>query len=261
MAGWLMALSDRLVLAQFVSLAQLGIYGLAFQVASIMYMVGTAANTAWTPFLFKRDAAEGAGAKERLANLTTYYVLLLFWVALALALVVPAVIEALTPPEYWGAIIPASLLIWGMLFGALSSHQFNVLMLRERTGWVPVLTLVAGAFSVGVNVALVPHFGILGSAAVSCASSGLLLLMSWALARRSYEIPYEYRRLGLILAATALVYVTGLMVSLPSPWVELGVRGAVVLLLPAVLATVGFFSAGERERMSAWLAHLRMGQT
>ena len=49
---WVLNVSDRVVLQRFVPLADVGIYSLGYQIASILQLLAFSASNAWSPFFF-----------------------------------------------------------------------------------------------------------------------------------------------------------------------------------------------------------------
>src|SRR5262249_14514467 len=157
------------------------------QFGLVMAIVGMGANNAWTPFLFRHDAERGEAARPELARLATVYVLALCWIGLAIALFVRPALRLLTPPAYHGAESVAVWLVVGSLVAAVYTIPVNFLFLKSHTKWAPVLTVSAGAANIALNLWLVPRYGIRAAAWSTVATYALLLVLSWAVARRLFR--------------------------------------------------------------------------
>jgi len=249
LASWILELSDRLILERYVPLEELGLYSLGYQFGLIMTMVATAINNAWVPFLFKADAQQGEAVKPHLARMVTYYTLILSWIALGLALLAKDAILLLTTPSFYGAHRVIPWIIGGLLLSGLYYIPVNYLFLKSKTGWIPLVTILSGAVNVGLNLWLTPFYGIMAAAWSTFLSYGVMLVSTWLLAQQMYFFPYEYKRLGQILLAAIGVFLVGNALSFSSLIVDIIVRGTVWLVFPIVLATLGFFTIKEREKI------------
>lgn len=246
-AGWILALSDRVILERAVPLDQVGLYGVGFQIASVVTVAGYALNSAWNPFVFRSDAAEGEAARPRLARLATYFVAVTAAVALAVALGAGDLLRLLSAPAYREAEGVVPWLAGGLFLGAIYAIPVSFLFLRSKTTWIPILTIAAGLGSAGLNVVLAPRHGIVAAGWASLAANALLLLLVWRTAQSVYRLPYEYGRILRVFAVAAAVYAASRLIP-AEPWLPtLAARAAVWAAFPLVLAVTGFFTAGERR--------------
>lgn len=248
LAGWVLELSDRVILERYVSLGELGLYAIGYQFGTVMTLIASAINYAWVPFLFKLDAQEGESAKPRLARLVTYYTLALLWTALGLVLLVNELLIVLTAPGYHSAYRIVPWVVGGLLMNGLYFIPVNFLFLKAKTGLVPLVTISSGIVNVGLNLWLVPAYGIMAAAWATFVAYSIMLIMVWIASQRVYPFPFEYKRLGHIALATVMLAVIGSNLRFSSITLETVAHGAVWLSLPVVLAVTGFLTSGEKEQ-------------
>jgi O-antigen/teichoic acid export membrane protein len=248
LATWVLMLSDRAIIERFVSLEQLGLYSLGYMYGSIMNVVAYAINSAWVPFLFKTDAQEGSAASERLAQLGTYFTLLLCFVALGVGLFSKEVIELMTDPSFHPAARVAPWIVAGVLFSGLYYFPVNFLFLKKKTAMVPIITLVSGAVDVGLNLWLVPKYGIMAAAWSALISYGLMLILAWWLGMRAYHLPYEYTRIAKIAGVTITLWLIGSLLPFPNKIVGIFGKSCIVSAFPLTLYVLGFFTLTEKQR-------------
>src|SRR3712207_5430285 len=102
--------SDRFFLSHLTDLAEVGRYELGVRIASAMVLLLTAFRTAWPAFAYSiEDEGE---ARRTYGFVLTYLVALASWVALALGLLAPWLVQVLAPAndEFWpGARVVAPL--------------------------------------------------------------------------------------------------------------------------------------------------------
>lgn len=249
LASWILELSDRSILARYTSLGDVGIYSLGYQVGTALGLLVAAFNSAWVPYLFKTLAAGGHHADRRLSRMASYYAMALTFAALGLALLVGPILRLLVAPAFQPAARITPWVVGGYLLSGLYVIPIGLLFWKEQTKRIPVVTLVAGLVNVGLNLWLIPRYGAIAAAWSTMVAYGLMLLIAWGLARGLYPFPYEYSRLGRILAMAMALYALGTLLPYPSPGLEVMGKIAVWLAFPAGLALIKVFEPAELQAL------------
>lgn len=243
--GWLLEVSDRVILERFVTLEQLGLYSIGYLLASAVFLFATTINNGLIPMVFRKMSGDEATAKEGIARLATYYAAAVCWAALGLILLSKALLWIFTVPAFYGS---AQIMPWvaaGMLMHALYLVPVNLLIARGKTWAIAFVTLSSGLLNVALNLWWVSRYGIMGAAFATVAGYALLLLLVWLAAQRAYRLRYEYLRLGtLIVAAAALMFAAN-MLSFPNSWGDALWRAALWLAFPFLLLALRFYHSGE----------------
>ena len=92
---WAINFIDRLFIAHFNGQAEVGIYSLAVRISSVIVFLMAAFQLAWPAFAYSiRDDRE---AKRTYSYVLTYLLLLMCWVALALGVLAPWLVDLLAP--------------------------------------------------------------------------------------------------------------------------------------------------------------------
>lgn len=247
LASWLLNLSDRAILERFVSLDELGLYSLGYQIGSIIGLIATSVNAAWTPFLYKKVETEGPAANRNLSRLTTYYVLGLSFIGLGLLLFARELIVIMTAPSFHAAHRIVPWVVAGVFLNGLYYVPINFLFLEKKTGLIPVVTVISGLVNVGLNLWLAPRYGIMGAAWATFVSYGLMLGLAWFIARRVYPFPYEYGRLFKIFVAVVVVIGLNYVWQSEAFLVSIAIKSMWLVAMPFILLALGFFTPAERK--------------
>jgi len=247
LAGWVLELSDRAVLQRFVSLSDLGLYSLGYQLASLLTMAATAVNLAWTPYMYGVVRERPETAASEIARMTTYYSAVLCCLGLGLALLGGDALRVLTEPEYHPAYQVVPWTVLGLLFSSLYLVPANLLFLKSRTGLIPLVTIGAGVVNVVLLLWLAPRFGIMAGAWATAGGYAMMLFLVWIAARTVFPLRYEYARLGVLLGTGAVIFLVAKALALPPNLTGAAARLALWLAFPLVLFLLGFFRSGERE--------------
>ena len=167
------------------------------------------------------------------------------WISLALGLLSPWLVRLLTAkPEYYsGSRVVALLAFGGAAWAAYTVVAIGIGRAR-RTQFNWVVTGAAAVLNVGLNLVLIPRYGMMGAAIATVAAyTTMFAAMAWH-AQRVYPVPYQWRRVVTVVGtAVAIVAVAkAVHVSLP-------VAIALSALYPLVLLPLGFYLPAERARL------------
>jgi O-antigen/teichoic acid export membrane protein len=236
--------SDRFFIAHLASLAEVGRYELGVRIASAMVLLLTAFRMAWPGFAYSIE--DDREAKATYAFVLTYLVALASWAALGLGLLAPWLVQVLAPTNeaFWpGERVVAPLAFAAALFAGYIVVSIGIGRTR-RTGFNWVITGTAAAINVGLNLALVPEYGMEGAAAASLVAFAVLFAFMAVYAQRLYPVPYQWRRVATALGAAAALTIAGKAADIP-------LAGAIALTAayPIVLLVLGFYLPEERARL------------
>jgi O-antigen/teichoic acid export membrane protein len=248
LALWAINFIDRLFIALYKGQGEVGIYSVAVRVSSATVFLLIAFRTAWPAFAYSiEDERE---ARRTYAFVLTYLVCVTSWVALGLGALAPWLVRLLARnPGFHRASEAVALLA----FGGASYAAYTVLAIgsgrarRTQLNWV--ISGAAAGVNIGLNVALIPPYGMVGAAISTVAAYVALFLGMILYAQHVYPVPYQWRRVAT--AAGAAVALTVLAAALHVP---LGVAIAIVLAYPLALLPLGFYLPAELDRVRRLVA-------
>jgi O-antigen/teichoic acid export membrane protein len=204
---WVVDLSDRFVLGQMTDQHSVGLYAVAAKIASALVLVQTMFSFAWPAFAFGIE--DDAQARRTIARGVAYVVVVCSWLATGLALLAPWLVRWLTQPEYADAAVAVGPLAFG---GAFMVAYLVITIGAARGGdtrrfWL--VPAVAAVLNVALNIALIPAWGIRGSAYATLAANAVLAVGMALLAQRVYHIPYRWLQMGAAVALGGVLAVAG----------------------------------------------------
>ena len=205
---WMTNFSDRFFLVWLADVAEAGIYSVGVRIASAMVLLLTAFRTAWPAFAYSiRDERE---ARQTYAYVLTYLTVITAWVALALSVLAPWLVDLLADDAF----AEASEVVGPLAFSTVAYGAYIVVAIgvgrARRTQFNWVVTGIAAAVNVALNLALIPAYGMIGAAIATVAAYGSMAVgMGWW-SQRIYPVPYQWRRVATAaLAAVALAAIGG----------------------------------------------------
>jgi len=244
LALWAINFIDRFFVALFKGQTEVGVYSVAVRTSSVIVFLMAAFRLAWPAFAYSIE--DDSAAKRTYAYVLTYLLFVCCWVSLALGLLSPWIVRILAPstPAFYRASEAVALLA----FASAAYAGYTVLAIgigrARRTQFNWIISGVAAAVNIALNLALIPPYGMMG-AAISTAAAYVVLFLGMMLnAQRVWPVPYQWRRVVTLSAAAVGLVVVGKLLDVP-----LVVALLLSVAYPLVLVPFGFYLPAERLRL------------
>ncbi|WP_445386310.1 lipopolysaccharide biosynthesis protein [Robiginitalea sp. IMCC44478] len=189
--------------------SEMGTYAACYRLTMFMTLFATAFRLGIEPFFFSHSQSDNP--KKAYAQITNYFVVL-GSVILLMVVVFADVLKVLfiRDEAYWEAmaIVPIVLLA-NFCLGIY--HNLSVwYKVTDRTRFGAIISAVGAALTIAINFMFIPLYGYQASAWATLAAYGTMMLLSYALGRKYYPIPYNLRKIsfymGLSIAFSAISY-------------------------------------------------------
>jgi O-antigen/teichoic acid export membrane protein len=198
--------ADRLVLQHTRSLADVGVYGVAFRIATIVTLLLVGFQGAATPLILARHKEPTTPGE--LASIFRLFSAVALIVFLVVSLFADSLVRVLASQAYARAdILVPYLFMSALLFGVYIFAPG--LTIVKRTGILASISVSAGLLNLGLALALVPPFGIRGAGVATVASSAWFFLLTMHFSQRHYAVGHDWMRLGAALAVAIVVLLLG----------------------------------------------------
>ena len=244
-ALWTLSFSDRFFIAKLKGQTEVGHYAVGVRVASAALLLLAAFRLAWPAFAYSIEDEDEA--KRTYGFVLTYLLFVFSWLAVTLGLLAPWLVRLLTgrPEFHEGArVVPLTAFALTAL-GAYIVVSIGIGRARKtQFNWV--VTGVAALIDIGLNFALVPNFGMIGAAISGAAAYTSMFVLMSVHAQRVYPVPYQWRRVVLVVGTAIAVTAVGKALHVP-----LAVAVLLVLAYPLILLPLGFYLPAERRRLMA----------
>lgn len=251
--------ADRYVIKELLTENDLGLYGLAYKFGSMVNaLMLQSFGLIWFPYIF---SIHDEGRVIHLCRkFVTYFVLLITGTSLACALFAREFVVVLVPDpafhEAWKAI---PILLGGYCFWAMCQLLQTGFFVKERTGYLTMLTAGAAVINVVSNLLIVPRLGYIGAAWTTLGSFAVLAAAAYLVSERLLPVRYEVGRLLSPVFLAAGLYGLSRVIPVQSPWLMVPIKGAILAAFPVALFAFGFFNAKERSKLRAlWRLGNRM---
>ncbi len=185
---------------------QLGIYGACVKIAMIISLLTQAFRYAYEPIVF--NSTKDRNSPETLADGMKYFIVFSLLAFLAVWFYMP-VLKYLIGRSYWEGLNVIPIVMMAEIFMGIYFNLSFWYKLTDQTWWGAVISAAGAAVMIAVNVIFVPKAGYIACAWGGFAGYGTAMIMSWAIGRNRYPVPYDVRSiLGYSFLAAALVGVS-----------------------------------------------------
>ncbi len=220
--------------------SMVGIYGANIKIAIVMVMFTQAFRYAYEPFIFSQARKSGEDNRQAYADATRYFVIFGLFIFLAVMYYLP-IIKHFESPAYWSGLRVVPLMMIAELFAGVYFNLSVWYKLTDRTRWGMYFSLICFALMLGLNLWLVPAIGIpdgyVGSAWAALISYFAVMVLSWAVGRKYYPVPYPVVRLCCYSLLALAFWLAGSLADFESHvWITYTIRTALLVIYLGIVA-------------------------
>jgi O-antigen/teichoic acid export membrane protein len=249
LAGWVLTFSDRTILGRYTSLREVGLYSLAYNISMLMNLISQSINQAWGPIYY--DLASTDDGRLKLPRLTTVYAVTVVFAGMAYMLFAREALMVLASPRYWQAAELVPVIVAAYVCFAMYSVVSTGIFFAKKTKWVAGISGAAAVVNIGLNLWLIPRYGMWAAAVNTLIAYALMAVVARYLTGRLYPGSFENRRMAALVAIFFVVFAANL--ALQSAGLPLAVLLALkVGLLAASLGAFvlfGVITVGELRQV------------
>ena len=217
---------DRVAIKELMTVADVGIFGIGYRVASVVTLLVIGVQLAVTPLIYSRYREPGA--PMAIAQIFRAFVGMSVVVAVALSIFASEILRLVTTPEFYAGAVVVPLLGPALLISAMYVFAPG-LGIAKRSGLQALIMIAGAALNTVLNFVLIPPWGIIGAAAGTLVSAVVVLAIYMMVSQRLYPVPHTWRPMAGAAAAGALACAAGLSLS------ALALPTAVAVLLKLLL--------------------------
>jgi O-antigen/teichoic acid export membrane protein len=254
---------DRFFLRQYVTLADIGIYALAYKLGMLVTNLQTPFDVYWRAQMFQ--IVKRPDGEQIYVRVCTYLALVLMaFTVFLLAFSVP-LLRVLAGAQFRPA---APLVPWialAYVIRTIGSHFRSALLLQGVTRRDAAVVWAGAVVCLGGYALLIPRYGIWGAVWATLAAFTFTFAVSLWQAQQVRRFPFEYRRLGLVLACAIPAAVASRLYEPQGLIAQVLIGCAIFASFPALLYLLGFLEDDERQmlsgRIASWWARFRGQQS
>ncbi|TVZ52733.1 lipopolysaccharide biosynthesis protein [Dokdonia sp. Hel_I_53] len=178
--------------------SQVGIYGACYKLSIGMTLYATAFRIGIEPFFFSE--AGNKNATQMYAQITKTFVVF-GAIALFIYVVLVDVVKVilLNNTDYWEGMYIVPLILIAYLFFGIYQTLSVWYKTTDKTRYGAYISAGGAAFTILINVLLIPQIGYLASAIATCVAYGIMMIISYYIGRKHLAIPYDVKNILLYL--------------------------------------------------------------
>ncbi len=258
LAAMILSLGDRYLLKIFGELSDVGVYSLAYKMASsINVIIINSFQLGFLPLAFKYAGQKDS--KRFFSKIQTYFTLLLVLFALFLSLFSFEIINLLASDKDYlpsFALVPFisfAFILKGMDYiFSLSFHQMKV------TKYNAYIVSTSMLVNVTLNILLISIIGVYGAAISMVIAYGLMTSLSYHYSKKINFIPYEMKKLFLLLFLfLAFTLITFIIINNLPILLRLTIKICFIISFPVLLYLFNFFEEIEIIRVKQFWDKLK----
>ncbi len=197
--------TDRIMITKICGAADNALYSLAYTCGSIITILLTSINTAFSPWLAERIHE---GDTRSVRSFSKYYIISFVSIAIGVMLVAPEVLYILGGREYLAAIYVIPPVAMGCICQFLYTMMVDIEQIKRKTVGMALASMAAAVLNYVLNLLLIPRFGYIAAAYTTLAGFLLLLaLHMWIVRRMGMSHVYSYKFIVLMVIASGAVTV------------------------------------------------------
>lgn len=192
LAGWLVHSSDRYVIAAFLGIATTGIYAAAYSLGAIVSAyIGPLGMVIVPTLAYLYDNNQIEDVKKHLTYSLKYFLLLAIPSAVGLSLLAKPILQVLATSEFASAgSIVVPFVVAAMVLHGSYGIIYQPLILVKKTGLIGIAWGIAAVLNLGLNLLLVPRFGIIAAAITTLLAFAVAI--GWV-----YYVSFKYLRFNI----------------------------------------------------------------
>jgi O-antigen/teichoic acid export membrane protein len=201
-ALFIMNFADRFFLQRFTTLADIGLYSLAYKLAMLVSYLHSSFNTYWSAQMYA--LAQQKSYSMYFSRVFTYLFLTLSTASVVISMSSGIALHILTTPAFFAARRLVPILVLAYFLRALGDYFRCVLYIENQPGRDAQLNwLGAGLCLLGYAV-LIPGLKVWGAAIATVFAFALVAVVGFLWARRLRPFVLEWRRLAAIVSAAGV---------------------------------------------------------
>lgn len=162
---WIISASDRILLAWFGTLADTGIYSVAYAIGSSLLIFENAIfNFVYNPIMFSMLVENRHLAKQRISGFLRFYSWLFVMLALTLSLFSKEILVIMAERRFAVAYSVVPIVAFAYVFGALQKPFNQMLRYHKATWLLSAGSILQSIINLGFNILLIPLFGMVAAA-------------------------------------------------------------------------------------------------
>lgn len=234
-AVWISLYIDRIMINHFLSIDEVGLYGIGYRMASIAGLLMIGFQGALTPLVYTHY--QEADTPRQLSRIFRLFLVFALFVFLGLSLFTSDILRLLTTESFYGSAVVVVYLVPAKLLASMYIFAPGI-GIAKKTHLLIWINCAGALLNVALNFLLIPRLGIIGAGLATMLGYLAVFALYMTISQRLYHVPHHWRPILMcVTLATMMAW------GLPQLQLDDFTRWAINLLSIAVLA-IGILAMG-----------------
>lgn len=198
---------DRILLESLlpenIAESEVGKYSACYKLAVFMTLFATGFRLGIEPFFFSHSNSENP--QKAYAQITNYFVILGSIILLAVIVFADVLKILIVRNEaYWEAMSAVPILILASFFLGIYHNLSVWYKVTDKTRYGAFISVIGAIITLLINYFGIPRFGYMASAVATLLAYGTMMVLSYAIGKNKYPIPYNLRKIVFYLSISIL---------------------------------------------------------
>ncbi|MFC1585750.1 oligosaccharide flippase family protein [Fibrobacterota bacterium] len=258
--GFINKFFDKYMLNNMLSMSVVGVFSIGQQIAHVFDLVMDKLFMSLQPVYFRAVFDRGNLASKETGRIFTVFFYVSVFVIILGILFAREILYVIAPASYQGAIKVVVILAAGITtqtFGKYVSVQYAY---KKKPIWVLPVSVIGTIINVGLNIVLIPRYGLIGAAYATVFSMVIMNIALVMIGQRLYKIDYEWRAILFLYAIVimAIAYELYFRVFIHNLMHSVLLRMIVILLYILIGIKIGLLSQrGVKKVVHAFMVFKR----
>ncbi len=206
---------------------QLGIYGACSKIAMIMAILLQAFRYAYEPFVFNQSRDKKNS--DAMYAATMKYFVIFTLLAFLVVVFYMDFFKLLVGRTYWEGLRVVPIVMMAEIFMGIYFNLSFWYKLTDKTYWGAIMSVVACAVLLAVNVIFVPRYGYIACAWGGVAGYGTAMLLSYFIGQHYHPIGYDVKGILLYFAIALALFGVSQLWPMDNQWLRMVANTALLL--------------------------------
>jgi O-antigen/teichoic acid export membrane protein len=243
-AVWISLYIDRIMINHFLSIDEVGLYGVGYRIASIAGLAMIGFQGALTPLVYANY--KKPETPSHLAMIFRFFLIFALLLFLVLSLFSKEILYLFTTEAFFGASVVIIYLVPAILLSNMYIFAPGIAIVR-KTQYILWINLIGALINIALNYILIPYLGIVGAAMATLLSYLGIFATYMVLNQKLYYVPHRWFNILIVtmIAATLAWLLPQLPLIVWLQWITY----LLALVLFLVIALIfGLMQVGELKQ-------------
>ncbi len=229
--SWVLNMSDRVFIENYLGMEDLGIYSMAYKISMVFSVFTSSFAMAFIPY-FHRLAEVGDKSKAELKKNINYAILGYIFLFFSACFLSKDVVNVFLSDSYSKSINIIIILLTAHLFSAIMGISSVLYILQSKRSKLNLqVAMLSAVINVILNFILIPKFGIYGAAIATLLSMLILNVIQYEKSKTCFFIPLNwYLYITLIFSLLIFIWLINNVISNSDLWILL-IKVIVILVI------------------------------